>query len=74
MVIVEVLYEKKLIEKEEYKQVTEKKELIKTLKNREEKERALNKIREMKLDKKMENEIKRGSLFKKLKSLKYYNI
>ena len=74
MVIVEVLYEKKLIEKEEYKQVTERKELIKTLKNREEKERALNKIREMKLDKKMENEIKRGSLFKKLKSLKYYNI
>ena len=74
MVIVEVLYEKKLIEKEEYKQVTEKKELIKTLKNREEKERALNKIREMELDKKMENEIKRGSLFKKLKSLKYYNI
>ena len=74
LLIVEVLYEKKLIEKEEYKQVTEKKELIKTLKNREEKERALNKIREMKLDKKMENEIKRGSLFKKLKSLKYYNI
>ena len=69
--ILEVLYEKKLIDKEEYKQVTEKKELIKTLKNKKEKERAL---REMKLYKKMENEIKRGSLFKKLKSLKYYNI